>query len=78
MAKDELESGTEQSLFSVFVQNEESPYRQFVNVIMRSRCRFVKEITVRMNFSLQAVVGSVAYISRLVEVLFLSLSSSIQ
>jgi hypothetical protein len=33
----------------------------------RSRCRFVKEITVRMNFSLQAVVGSVAYISRLVE-----------
>jgi hypothetical protein len=33
----------------------------------RSRCRFVKDITTRMNFSLQAVVGSVAYLWRLVE-----------
>jgi hypothetical protein len=33
----------------------------------RSRCKFIKDVTMRMNFSLQAVVGSVYYIWRLVE-----------
>jgi hypothetical protein len=33
----------------------------------RSRCKYIKDVTVRMNFSLQAVVGSVSYIWRLVE-----------